>query len=193
MDTVNAGKAPQSHEDIKVAIKKGLIMVHTGEGKGKTTAGLGMVLRCLGRGYKVAIVQFIKGKWIPGELKALRMFGEQVEYHAMGDGFTWETKNLEQDKASARRAWDKCLELIRSKRHRLIFLDEINYVVHYGFLDAKEVLAGLKEKDPDTHILLTGRNAAEDLIKLADLVTEMKPIKHPYRDQKIKAQPGIEF
>lgn len=102
MDTVNIDGAPRNHEDIKVAIKKGLIMVHTGEGKGKTTAGLGMVLRCLGRGYKVAIVQFIKGKWIPGELKALRAFGEQLEYHAMGDGFTWQTQDLEQDKASAR-------------------------------------------------------------------------------------------
>lgn len=193
MDTVNTDKAPRRHKDIKIAIKKGLIMVHTGEGKGKTTAGLGMVLRCLGRGYKVAIVQFIKGKWIPGELKALRAFGDQVEYQAMGDGFTWNTQSLEQDKASARLAWAKCLELIRSRRHRFIFLDEINYVVHYGFLDAKEVVAGLKEKDPDTHILLTGRHAAEDLIELADLVTEMNSIKHPYRDQKIKAQPGIEF
>lgn len=193
MDTVNADKAPQTHEDIKVAIKKGLIMVHTGEGKGKTTAGLGMVLRCLGRGYKVAIVQFIKGKWIPGELKALRVFGDQIEYHAMGDGFTWNTQNPEQDKASARKAWEKCLELIRARRHQLIFLDEINYVVHYGFLDAEVVVAGIKEKDPHTHILLTGRNAAEGVIAIADLVTEMKPIKHPYRDQKIKAQPGIEF
>lgn len=193
MDTVNAENAPQSHEDIKVAIKKGLIMVHTGEGKGKTTAGLGMVLRCLGRGYKVAIVQFIKGKWIPGELKALRIFGERVEYHAMGDGFTWETKNIEQDKASARLAWAKCLEIIRARTHRLIFLDEINYVVHYGFLDAKDVIEGIKEKSADTHILLTGRHAAKEIVDLADLVTEMKPIKHPYKDQKIKAQPGIEF
>lgn len=193
MDTVDEVKAPQCHDDIKVAIKKGLIMVHTGEGKGKTTAGLGMVLRCLGRGYKVAIVQFIKGKWIPGELKALRTFGDQVEYHAMGDGFTWETKNIEQDKASARLAWAKCLEIIRSRTHRLIFLDEINYVIHYGFLDAQDVIAGIKEKNADTHILLTGRHAAEGIVALADLVTEMKPIKHPYRDQKIKAQPGIEF
>lgn len=193
MDTVNAENAPQSHEDIKVAIKKGLIMVHTGEGKGKTTAGLGMVLRCLGRGYKVAIVQFIKGKWIPGELKALRTFGEQVEYHAMGDGFTWETKNIEQDKASARLAWAKCLEIIRARTHRLIFLDEINYVVHYGFLEAEDVIEGIKEKSADTHILLTGRHAAKGIVDLADLVTEMKPIKHPYKDQKIKAQPGIEF
>lgn len=193
MDTGNAEKAPQSHEDIKVAIKKGLIMVHTGEGKGKTTAGLGMVLRCLGRGYKVAIVQFIKGKWIPGELKALRTFGEQVEYHAMGDGFTWETKNVEQDKASARLAWAKCLEIIRARTHRLIFLDEINYVVHYGFLDANDVIEGIKEKSADTHILLTGRHAAKGIVDLADLVTEMKPIKHPYKDQKIKAQPGIEY
>lgn len=193
MDTIDVDKAPRVHEDIAKAVKKGLIMVHTGEGKGKTTAGLGMVLRCLGRGYKVAIVQFIKGKWIPGELKALRAFGDQIEYHAMGDGFTWDTQNPEQDKASAHKAWDKCLELIRARRHQLIFLDEINYVVHYGFLDAKDVVAGIKEKDPHTHVLLTGRNAAEGVIAIADLVTEMKPIKHPYRDQKIKAQPGIEF
>jgi cob(I)alamin adenosyltransferase len=193
MDALDVDKAPRVHENIAKAVKKGLVMVHTGEGKGKTTAGLGMVLRCLGRGYKVAIVQFIKGKWIPGELKALRAFGDQIEYHAMGDGFTWDTQNPEQDKASARKAWEKCLELIRARRHHLIFLDEINYVVSYGFLDAQDVVAGIKEKDPHTHVLLTGRNAAEGVIAIADLVTEMKPIKHPYRDQKIKAQPGIEF
>jgi cob(I)alamin adenosyltransferase len=186
-------KAPRQHQDLPERITKGLIIVHTGEGKGKTTAAFGVVFRSLGRGYKVGIVQFMKGKWITGEVKALERFGDQVDYHALGDGFTWETQNLEQDKATARKAWNQCLELIRAKKHRLLFFDELNYVLKYDFLPLAEVLEGLKEKDPKTHILITGRDAHPDLIAMADLVTEMRPIKHPYTTQKIKAQPGIEY
>ena len=186
-------KAPRSQPALEKRITKGLIIVNTGDGKGKTTAGFGTVFRALGRGYKVAIVQFIKGKWITGESKALERFGDQVEFYAMGDGFTWITQNLEQDKATARRAWDKCLELIRAKKHRLLFFDELNYVLKYEFLPVSEVIQGLKEKDPKTHILITGRDAHPEIIALADLVTEMREIKHPYNTQKIIAQPGIEY
>jgi cob(I)alamin adenosyltransferase len=186
-------KAPRVHEDIKERISKGLIIVNTGDGKGKTSAGFGVVYRSLGRGYKVAIVQFMKGKWITGEVKALERFGDQVEHHAVGDGFTWQTQNLEQDKATARRAWDECLKLIRAKKHKLLFFDELIYVLKYGFLSVEDVVQGLKEKDEQTHVILTGRDAPPEIVKLADLVTEMKEIKHPYNTQKIKAQPGIEY
>jgi len=190
---MSVDKAPRAHEDIKEHITKGLIIVNTGDGKGKTTAGFGIVYRSLGRGYKVAIVQFMKGKWITGEVKALERFEGQVEHYAVGDGFTWQTQNLEQDKATARKAWGKCLELIRAKKHRLLFFDELNYVLKYDFLPVSEVIQGLKEKDPKTHVILTGRDAHPDIITLADLVTEMKAIKHPYDTQRIKAQPGIEY
>jgi cob(I)alamin adenosyltransferase len=186
-------KAPRFHEDIAKRITKGLIIVHTGDGKGKSTAAFGVVFRSLGRGYKVGIVQFIKGTWITGEAKALERFKDQVEFHAMGDGFTWDTQNLEQDKATARRGWEKCLELIRANKHHVLLFDELNCVLNYAFLPVEEVIRGLKEKDPKTHILITGRDAPADIIHLADLVTEMRNVKHPYESQKIKAQPGIEY
>jgi cob(I)alamin adenosyltransferase len=190
---MSTDKAPRTHDDIPEHIQKGLIIVNTGDGKGKTTAAFGMVFRSLGRGYKVGIVQFMKGKWLPGEVTALERFKDQVDHVALGDGFTWETQNLKQDQATARKAWAKCLELIRAKKHRLLFFDELNYVVKYEFLPIDIVLAGLKEKDPNTHIIITGRDAHPDLIALADLVTEMKAVKHPYDTQRIKAQPGIEY
>jgi cob(I)alamin adenosyltransferase len=186
-------KAPRVHKDIQERITKGLILVNTGDGKGKTTAAFGVVFRSLGRGYKVAIVQFMKGKWVTGEVQALSRYGDLVEHHAVGDGFTWETQNLEQDKATARRAWAKCLELIRAKKHKLLFFDELNYVLKYDFLPVAEVIKGLQEKDLNTHILITGRDAHPDIVAMADLVTEMKEIKHPYRTQRIKAQPGIDY
>src|SRR5258708_40049503 len=166
-------KAPRVHDEIKEHVTKGLLIINTGDGKGKTTAGFGVVYRSLGRGYKVAIVQFMKGKWITGEVKALERFGDQVEHHAVGDGFTWQTQNLEQDKATARKAWAKCLELIRVKKYRLLFFDELNYVLKYEFLPVEEVIQGLKEKDPMTHILITGRDAHPAVIALSDFVTEM--------------------
>jgi cob(I)alamin adenosyltransferase len=186
-------KAPRTHDDLQERISKGLLIVHTGDGKGKTTAAFGMVYRSLGRGFKVAIVQFMKGKWITGEVQALARFGDQVEHHALGDGFTWETQNLAQDKATARLAWEKCLSLIRAKKHKLLFFDELNYVLKYEFLPLSEVLQGLQERDPSTHVIVTGRDAHPDLVAMADLVTEMREIKHPYNTQRIKAQPGVDY
>jgi cob(I)alamin adenosyltransferase len=192
MEDNTEDKAPRSQPTFEKRITKGLIIVNTGDGKGKTTAGFGTVFRALGRGYKVAIVQFIKGKWVTGESKALERFGDQVEFHAMGDGFTWDTQNLEQDKATARRTWEKCLELIRAKKHKVLFFDELNYTLGYGFLSVEDVVRGLKEKGPQTHIIITGRRAPPEIIELADLVTEMREIKHPY-NQGIQAQPGIDY
>jgi cob(I)alamin adenosyltransferase len=173
--------------------EKGLIIVHTGNGKGKTTAALGMVMRSLGHGYKVAIVQFIKGAWEPAEKAVLSKWEDQLVFHAMGEGFTWETQDRERDKEKAIAAWSKGLEYIRNSDYKLVLLDEINVALKLGYLDVAKVLAGLEEKPDDSHIILTGRGAPAELIDKADLVTEMTLIKHPFRDQGVKAQPGIEF
>jgi cob(I)alamin adenosyltransferase len=173
--------------------EKGLIIVHTGNGKGKTTAALGMVMRSLGHGYKVAIVQFIKGAWEPAEKAVLSKWEGQLFFHAMGEGFTWETQDRERDKEKAIAAWSKGLEYIRNSDYKLVLLDEINVALKLGYLDVAKVLAGLEEKPDDSHIILTGRGAPAELIDKADLVTEMTLIKHPFRDQGVKAQPGIEF
>jgi cob(I)alamin adenosyltransferase len=173
--------------------EKGLIIVHTGNGKGKTTAALGMVLRSLGHGYKVAIVQFIKGAWEPAEKAVLEKWKGQLEFQAMGEGFTWETQDKERDIAKAQEAWLKGLEYIRNSDYQLILLDEINVALKLGYLNLEQVLAGLKEKPEDSHVILTGRGAPQALIEQADLVTEMTLVKHPFREQGIKAQPGIEF
>lgn len=185
-------KAPRTHREIKEFKKKGLILVHTGDGKGKTTAAFGTALRALGRGYKVAMVQFIKGKWKTGEAEAAKKFGKQFQIFTMGEGFTWDTQNYEQDVKTARRAWAKCLELLHDQEHQLVIFDEINYCLQYNFLDSKEVAAALKKKPPLKHVILTGGGAPPDVIEAADLVTEMKCIKHPY-ERGIKAQPGIEY
>jgi cob(I)alamin adenosyltransferase len=173
--------------------EKGLIIVNTGNGKGKTTAALGMVLRSLGHGFRVAIVQFIKGAWEPAEKAVLSQWHEQLEFLAMGEGFTWETQDRDRDIAKAREAWAKALEYIRNPDFQLILLDEINVALKLGYLDLAEVLAGLEAKNADSHIILTGRGAPAPLIDKADLVTEMTPIKHPFREQGIKAQAGIEY
>jgi cob(I)alamin adenosyltransferase len=173
--------------------EKGLIIVHTGNGKGKTTAALGMVMRSLGHGYQVAIIQFIKGAWEPAEKAVLSKWSEQLVFHAMGEGFTWETQDRERDKAKAIAAWEKGLEYIRNSDYKLVLLDEINVALKLGYLDVAQVLAGLDEKPEDSHVILTGRGAPAELIDKADLVTEMTLIKHPFRDQGVKAQPGIEF
>ncbi|CEJ45804.1 cob(I)yrinic acid a,c-diamide adenosyltransferase [Umezakia ovalisporum] len=173
--------------------EKGLIIVNTGNGKGKTTAALGMVLRSLGHGYKVAIVQFIKGAWEPSEKKVFSLWEDQIEFHAMGEGFTWETQDRDRDIDKASAAWEKSLEYIRNPDFQLVLLDEINIALKMGYLQVEQVLAGLAEKPPNKHIILTGRGAPAALIELADLVTEMTLIKHPFRDQGVKAQPGIEF
>ncbi|HBE20157.1 MAG TPA: cob(I)yrinic acid a,c-diamide adenosyltransferase [Cyanobacteria bacterium UBA11149] len=180
--------------------EKGLIILHTGNGKGKTTAGLGMVLRSLGHGYRVAIVQFIKGAWEPAEKAALQHWtfsanGEkpQLEFHAMGEGFTWETQDRQRDTEKAHAAWQKAREFISNPDFRLVFLDEINVALKLGYLNLEEILTELKQKPDNSHIILTGRGAPPKLIEAADLVTEMTPVKHPFREQGIKAQPGIEF
>ena len=185
-------RAPRQCKATKGFTKKGLIMVYTGEGKGKTTAAVGTALRALGHGYKVAIVQFIKGKWKTGEEKALKMFRGQCDVFVLGDGFTWETGGLERDVETARKAWIKCCDLLSDQEHQLVILDEINNVIDYNFLDAQEVIRQLKEKPPFKHVLLTGRGAPQALMDMADLVTRMTCVKHPF-DKGIKAQPGIDY
>ena len=173
--------------------KKGLIIVNTGNGKGKTTAALGMVLRSLGHGYKVAIVQFIKGAWEPSEKKVFDLWQDQIEFHAMGEGFTWETQNRDRDTQKALAAWEKGLEYIRNPEFQLVLLDEVNVAVKLGYLQIDNILTGLEQKPGDNHVILTGRGAPKALIDAADLVTEMNLVKHPFREQGVKAQPGIEF
>ena len=175
------------------AREKGLIIVNTGNGKGKTTAALGMVMRSLGHGYKVAIVQFIKGAWEPAEKAVLETWPEQLKFHAMGEGFTWETQDRERDIEKANAAWSTALDYILNPEYRTVLLDEVNIALKLGYLDVDTVIAGLKQKPADSHVILTGRGAPDKLIAIADLVTEMSLIKHPFREQGVKAQPGIEF
>ena len=172
---------------------KGLIIVNTGNGKGKTTAALGMVLRSLGHGYKVAIVQFIKGAWEPAEKAAFSHWSEQLEFHAMGEGFTWETQDRDRDIQKAQEAWEKSLSFIQNPDFKLVLLDEVNIALKLGYLSVEQVLAGLEQKPNDSHVILTGRGAPKALCDRADLVTEMTLVKHPFREQGVKAQPGIEF
>lgn len=173
--------------------EKGLIIVNTGNGKGKTTAALGMVMRSLGHGYKVAIIQFIKGSWEPAEKKVLSMWSEQLEFYAMGEGFTWDTQDRNRDIEKATAAWEKALEYIRNPEFQVVLLDEINIALKLDYLKVEDILAGLARKPPQSHVILTGRGAPKQLIECADLVTEMTLVKHPFREQGVKAQPGIEF
>lgn len=174
--------------------EKGLIIVHTGPGKGKSSSAFGMILRCIAHEMPCGVVQFIKGAMSTGERDLiLRNFGGLCQFHTMGEGFTWETQDLERDKAAAARAWEKAKELIRDERNRMVLLDEINIALRYDYLDLAEVLAFLRdEKPPMTHVVLTGRNAKPDLVEMADLVTEMAMVKHPFR-AGVKAQAGVEF
>ena len=173
--------------------EKGLIVVNTGNGKGKTTAALGMVMRSLGHGYNVAIIQFIKGAWEPAEKAVLGKWEEQIKFHAMGEGFTWDTQDRERDIEMATAAWQKSLSYIIDPEYKLVLLDEVNIALKLGYLDVKTVIAGLEQKPADSHVILTGRGAPAELIAIADLVTEMTLVKHPFREQGVKAQPGIEF
>ncbi|MEH6718792.1 MAG: cob(I)yrinic acid a,c-diamide adenosyltransferase [Aurantimonas endophytica] len=173
-------------------VEKGLLIVHTGKGKGKSTAAFGLVFRALGNGMKVAIVQFVKGKWETGERKVLEKFPGEVTMTAMGDGFTWETQDRQRDIAAARAAWDRAKALIMDEEHDLVLLDELNIVLRYDYLDIAEVVEFLKAKPAMKHVVVTGRNAKDELIEIADLVTEMEMIKHPFRSG-VKAQKGIEF
>lgn len=185
-------QAPRDHKIIKEYKKKGLIIVHTGDGKGKSTAAFGTALRAIGRGYKVAMVQFIKGKWKTGEVEAAKIFGGRFKIFTMGDGFTWDTKNFDEDVRAAEGAWAKCREILHDSEHEVVIFDEINYVMKYNFLNPEEIIAELKTKPAMKHVILTGGGAPPELIACADLVTEMKCIKHPYH-KGIKAQPGIEY
>lgn len=186
-------KEVQDERLAKASNEKGLIIVHTGNGKGKTTAALGMVLRSLGHGYRVAIVQFIKGAWEPAEKAVLSRWADQLEFHAMGEGFTWETQDRERDIQKAYQAWQTAKIFIRNPDFRLVLLDEINIALKLGYLNVEDVLAGLEQKPAETHVILTGRGTPAALIERADLVTEMTLVKHPFREQGVKAQPGIEF
>lgn len=174
--------------------EKGLIIVHTGKGKGKSSSGFGMILRCIAHDMPCAVVQFIKGAWDTGERRLLTThFGGLCQFHAMGEGFTWDTQDRQRDIAAARAGWDKAKTLIRDPAIRMVLLDEINIALRYDYLDVAEVVAFLRdEKPPMTHVVLTGRNAKPELIEIADLVTEMEALKHPFRDG-IKAQAGVEF
>ena len=174
--------------------EKGLIIVHTGAGKGKSSSGFGMILRCIAHEMPCAVVQFIKGAWDTGERRLIeRHFSSLCQFYAMGEGFTWETQDRARDIAAARAGWEKARELIRNPDIRLVLLDEINIALRYDYLDVAEVVTFLREeKPPLTHVVLTGRNAKEELVAAADLVTEMTLVKHPFRSG-IKAQPGVEF
>ena len=173
--------------------EKGLILVFTGHGKGKTTAGLGLVLRTLGHGERVAIVQFIKGGWEPGEARALKAFGDQVCWHALGEGFTWETQDRQRDQQLVREAWQTALGYLRDDRIKLVLLDELNVAIKLGYIDPETVIDGLRERPELRHVAVTGRGAPAALIEAADLVTEMSLNKHPFREQGVKAQAGIEY
>lgn len=176
--------------------KKGLLLVHTGDGKGKSTAGFGLAIRAAGQGMRVAVVQFTKGSWKTGEAAAFERFPE-IDHFIVGDGFTWETQNRQQDTASARKGWELVLELIERCRgeqpaYQLLVLDELNIVVRYDYLPADEIVAALAERPEELHVCVTGRDARPELIAIADTVTEMKMVKHAY-ESGIKAQRGIEF
>ena len=173
--------------------EKGLILVFTGHGKGKTTAGLGLVLRTLGHGENVAVVQFIKGGWEPGEARALQSFGDQVRWHALGEGFTWETQDRQRDQQLVTEAWRTALNYLRDEQIKLVLLDEPNVAIKLGYIETETVIAGLRERPELCHVAVTGRGAPEALIDAADLVTEMTLNKHPFREQGVKAQAGIEY
>jgi cob(I)alamin adenosyltransferase len=185
-------KALQDTEAAGKTIEKGLLIVHTGAGKGKSTAAFGLALRMLGRGHRVGVVQFIKGAWHTAERDALAEFGEQVSWHTMGEGFTWDTQDLKRDIAAAERAWAKALELMADPGFGLVILDELNIALRYEYLDLHAVVAALNTRRPGLHVVVTGRNAKPELIAAADLVTEMTLVKHHFA-AGVKAQPGIEF
>ena len=172
--------------------ERGLLIVHTGAGKGKSTAAFGMVLRCVGHGMRVGIVQFVKGAWGTGERDVLARFPDLVTCRAMGEGFTWDTQDRARDIAAAIAAWELAKAMIADPSYRMVLLDELNIVLRYGYLPLDEIMAVLKAKPRDLHVIVTGRNAPAELVEAADLVTEMSLVKHPFR-AGVKAQPGIEF
>jgi cob(I)alamin adenosyltransferase len=186
-------KAIQDKRIAETVGEQGLIIVHTGAGKGKTTAALGMVLRSLGHGHRVAIVQFIKGAWEPAEKRAFEPWGNQLVFHATGGGFTWETQDRVRDKAMAQAGWGVAAGYLADPEFKLVLLDEVNVALRKAYLSVEQVLAGIERRPPNTHVVLTGRNAPDELVERADLVTEMTLIKHPLKHKKVRAQAGIEF
>ncbi len=211
-DEIKDTEAPVAHDDARHAMKmakkktarekimatktdqKGLIIVNTGKGKGKSTAGFGMIFRHIAHGMPSAVVQFIKGAWETGERNLIeKHFADVCQFYTMGEGFTWETQDRARDIAMAQTAWEKAKELIRDERNSMVLLDEINIALRYDYIDIAEVVRFLVEEKPHmTHVVLTGRNAKEELIEIADLVTEMELLKHPFRSG-IKAQVGVEY
>jgi cob(I)alamin adenosyltransferase len=185
-------KAVQDAEVAGKTIEKGLLIVHTGKGKGKSTAAFGLLLRAIGRGFQCGVVQFGKGAWQTGERSAIERFGDQVKWHTLGEGFTWETQDRARDVAAAERAWSRATELMEDPSIRLLILDELNISLRYDHIDLAKVLAAFANRRPDLHIVVTGRNAKPELIEIADLVTEMMAVKHHFA-AGVKAQPGIEF
>lgn len=172
--------------------ERGILIVYTGAGKGKTTAALGMVMRCLGHGMKVAIVQFIKGAIDTAEQRALREFGDQVTFLRLGEGYTWETQDRERDTNVAQEAWGKATEYMRNSEYAMVVLDELNIAVQHEYIDAAQVLAAVRDRPVMQHVVITGRGAKPEVLEAADLVSEMKMVKHPFR-KGIKAQKGVEF
>jgi cob(I)alamin adenosyltransferase len=185
-------KAVQDAEVAGKKIEKGLLIVHTGKGKGKSTAAFGLMLRALGRGFRCGVVQFGKGAWQSGERSAIERFGDQVEWHTLGEGFTWETQDRARDVAAAERAWAAAQKMMADPAIRLIVLDELNISLRYEHLDIAAVVSALQARRTDLHVVVTGRNAKPELIEAADLVTEMTPVKHHFA-AGVKAQEGIEF
>jgi cob(I)alamin adenosyltransferase len=185
-------KAVQDEEVAGKKTEKGLLIVHTGAGKGKSTAAFGLALRMLGRGKHVGVVQFIKGAWHSAERDALAKFGDEISWHSMGEGFTWETQDLARDTAAAERAWGKAQELMADPSFALVILDELNIALRYDYLPLDKIVAALKARRPGLHVVVTGRNAKQPLIDAADLVTDMTLVKHHFA-AGVKAQEGIEF
>nr|WP_114394039.1 cob(I)yrinic acid a,c-diamide adenosyltransferase [Oleisolibacter albus] len=185
-------KALQDARVARNTDEKGLLMVHTGAGKGKSTAAFGLLMRAAGHGFRCGLVQFIKGTWATGEQEALKRFSDLIEHRVMGEGFTWETQDRERDVAACRAAWEVACRMMADPSCRLVVLDELNVALRYDYLPIEEVVAVLSTRRPDLHVLVTGRNAKPELIAAADLVTEMTAVKHPF-EAGIKAQQGIEF
>lgn len=185
-------KAARDRMLAKKTREKGLLMVHTGKGKGKTTAAMGLAMRAIGNGMNVGIVQFVKGKWETGERQVLEAFPEQIEIKVMGEGFSWDSQDRQRDIAAASAAWEMAKEMIADPDFGLVVLDELNIPLRYDHLDINEVVAGLLAKREDLHVVVTGRNAKDELIEAADMVTDMTMVKHHFRDD-VKAQKGIEF
>ena len=173
--------------------EKGLIIITTGQGKGKTTAAIGMGIRTLGHNHKVAIIQFIKGGWDPGESMALKIFGDKLKFHACGEGFTWETQDRKKDIDLVTSSWKTALSYIKDSSYKLIILDEIIVAIKLGYINEDEIINGINLRPELTHVVLTGRGASKKLVDSADLVTEMKLVHHPFREQGVKAQEGIEY